>query len=528
MFGCWVFFITQHPVQMENFMENILSLKNIVKIYQNGVIANKDVSIDIEKHTIHAIVGENGAGKSTLMKIIFGEEAPQEGEIYYKGKKVNIKNSLDAIKMGIGMVHQQLMLAPDLTVAENLILGIEPLRYGVFLDLKKIIELTEEASKKFGFKVPLNKKISNLSIGIRQRVEILKVLMRNAELIILDEPTSILTPQETEVLFKSLKDLKNHGKTIIFISHKLKEVKLIADKVTVMRDGKVISTNDASELDEHMIAHMMVGRKINFKRIPGVKKVGGPLFTVKNLNYLSEENIFVLKNINFEVRAGEILGVAGVEGNGQTELVEILTGLREATSGKIFIGKENISGFSPRKIREEMVAHIPEDRMKNGVAEHATIEENIIVDRYHKAHFSNKSMFLDWKYISKSSNDLIEKFKILTPSSKAALLSLSGGNIQKVVVARELSSNPQVIIAAQPTRGIDVGSEELIHNLLKDARDNGIATFLVSADLDEVLKLSTRIIVIYNGEIVARFDDIKNITQQDLSPYMLGVKKKGD
>lgn len=510
-------------------MGNILSLKNIVKIYPNGVMANKEVSIDIEENTIHAIVGENGAGKTTLMKIIFGEEAPQKGEIYYKGKKVNIKNSLDAIKMGIGMVHQNLMLAPDLTVAENLILGIEPLRYGVFLDLKKIIELTEEASKKFGFKVSLNKKISDLSIGIKQRVEILKVLMRNAELIILDEPTSVLTPQETEVLFKSLKDLKNHGKTIIFISHKLKEVKLIADKVTVMRDGKVISTNDVNQLDEHMIAHMMVGRKINFKRIHKAKKVGDPLFIVKNLSYLSEENIFVLKNINFEVRAGEILGVAGVEGNGQTELVEILTGLREATSGQIFIGKENISGFSPRKIREEMVAHIPEDRMKNGVAEHATIEENIIVDRYYQDYFSNnKNLFLDWKYISKFSNDLIEKFKILTPSSKAVILSLSGGNIQKVVVARELSSNPQVIIAAQPTRGIDVGSEELIHNLLKDARDNGIATFLVSADLDEVLKLSTRIIVIYDGEIVARFDDIKDITSKVLGPYMLGVKKKGD
>ena len=510
-------------------MGNILSLKNIVKIYPNGVMANKEVSIDIEENTIHAIVGENGAGKTTLMKIIFGEEAPQKGEIYYKGKKVNIKNSLDAIKMGIGMVHQNLMLAPDLTVAENLILGIEPLRYGVFLDLKKIIELTEEASKKFGFKVSLNKKISDLSIGIKQRVEILKVLMRNAELIILDEPTSVLTPQETEVLFKSLKDLKNHGKTIIFISHKLKEVKLIADKVTVMRDGKVISTNDVNQLDEHMIAHMMVGRKINFKRIHKAKKVGDPLFIVKNLSYLSEENIFVLKNINFEVRAGEILGVAGVEGNGQTELVEILTGLREATSGQIFIGKENISGFSPRKIREEMVAHIPEDRMKNGVAEHATIEENIIVDRYYQDYFSNnKNLFLDWKYISKFSNDLIEKFKILTPSSKAVILSLSGGNIQKVVVARALSSNPQVIIAAQPTRGIDVGSEELIHNLLKDARDNGIATFLVSADLDEVLKLSTRIIVIYDGEIVARFDDIKDITSKVLGPYMLGVKKKGD
>ncbi len=508
-------------------MENILSLKNIVKIYPNGVIANKDVSIDIEEHTIHAIVGENGTGKSTLVKVIFGEEIPEEGEILYKGEKVSFKNSLDAIQKGIGMVHQQLMLAPDLTVAENLVLGIEPSKYGLFLDFKKITEMTEAACREFGFKIPLHTMIRNLPIGIRQNVEILKVLMRNAELIIFDEPTTILTPQETESLFKTLKELKQHGKTIIFISHKLKEVKLIADKVTIMRNGRAISTNDVNQLDEQEMARMMVGRDVSFDRLPAAKNVREPLLRVKNLSYLNDENIFALKDVNFDVRAGEILGVAGVEGNGQTELIEILTGLLEATSGQVFIGDTEITNLSPREIREQKIAHIPEDRMKNGVAEDSSIEENLIVDRYYQSGFSNKT-FMDWKSIDKFSDDLIAKFHILTPSAKTPVSSLSGGNIQKVVVARELSSDPKVILAAHPTRGIDVGSEELIHNLLKEARDNGIAIFLISADLDEILKLSTRIIVLYNGEIVARFDDIKNISQQDLSPYMLGVKKESD
>ena len=508
-------------------MQNILSLKNIVKIYPNGVIANRDISIDIEKNSIHAIVGENGSGKSTLMKIIFGEEIPEEGEIFYKEKKVNIKNSQDAIHKGIGMVHQQLMLAPDLTVAENLILGIEPTKHSVFLDFKKITEMTEESCKKFNFNIPLNSKIRNLPIGIRQTVEILKVLMRNAELIIFDEPTTVLTPQETEGFFKTLKELKQLGKTIIFISHKLKEVKLIADKVTIMHSGRVVSTNNADQLDEHEIARMMVGRDMYFERLPEAKNVGKSLLRVKNLSYLKDENIFALKNVNFEVKAGEILGVAGVEGNGQTELVEIMTGLLKATSGHIFIEDKEITNLSPFEIRERKISHIPEDRMKNGVAVDSSIEENLIINRYYQNGFSNKG-FMDWKNIGNFSDGLISKFRILTTSAKNYVSSLSGGNIQKVVVARELSSNPKIIIAAHPTRGIDVGSEELIHNLLREARDNGIAIFLISADLDEILKLSTRIIVIYDGEIAARFDNMKNISQQDLSPYMMGIKNEGD
>ena len=506
-------------------MDTILSIRNIVKVYPNGVVANKGISFDIEKNTIHALVGENGAGKTTLMKILFGIETPQEGEIIYKGKKVHFKSPLDAIKNGIGMVHQHLMLAPDLTVAENLTLGIEPRKWKIFLDTDKMNEIAKRVSKEFGLEVPFDKRVKDLPIGVRQRVEILKALLRNVELLILDEPTAVLTPQESDMLFKTLKDLKKHGKTIIFISHKLKEVKQIADRVTVIRDGKVIATKDASELTEHQIAELMVGREIKSERIAPSPKVGEPLLEVENLDYINEENIPVLKSVSFKVRSGEILGVAGVEGNGQTELVEILTGLRRLTSGKVIINGKDMAGKTPREIRENGVSHIPEDRMKNGVAEAATIKENLIVDRYYKKPFS-KGILLDWKYITNYGKKLIKDFNVLATSPDALVSSLSGGNIQKVVVARELSSNPSVIVADQPIRGIDVGSEELVHRLLKEARDKGSAVFLVSADLDEVLELSTRIIVLYNGEIVARFDDVSGLTGKDLGPYMLGVKRE--
>lgn len=506
-------------------MEKILEVKDILKIYEDGVIANKDVSMDIEKNTIHAIVGENGAGKTTLMKILFGITKAQQGKIFYKGKEIKVKNPHEAIKLGIGMVHQHLMLAPDLTVAENIVLGVEPLKGKILLDTNKAIEITKQVSAEYGLDVPANRKIKDLPIGIRQRVEILKALFRNADLLILDEPTSVLTPQESEILFRTLKELKNHGKTIIFISHKLKEVKQIADRITIMRDARVITTKDAGELTEHDIAYLMVGREISFARVRPPEKRGETFLSVHNLSYINDENTRILKNISFEVNSGEILGLAGVEGNGQTELVQALTGLLEPSAGEILIKGENINGLSPREIRERRVAHIPEDRMENGVAEQTTLEENFIVDRYYTSPFS-KRFSLNWKKIGTYSNKLMERFKILAQSSRAPVSSLSGGNIQKVVVARELSSDPEIIIAAQPTRGIDIGSEEMVHNLLKEVRDQGKAIFLVSADLDEILKLSTRIIVIYNGEIVAHFKDVAGISGKELGPYMLGVKRE--
>lgn len=506
-------------------MENILEVKNITMVYPTGVIANKDVSMDVKRNTIHAIVGENGAGKSTLMNVIFGKIHAQEGEVLYKGNKVSFRNPNYAIKAGIGMVHQHLMLAPDLTVAENMILGIEPRKGKIFLDTVNALEITREVSKKFGLDVPVEKKIKDLPIGVRQRVEILKALFRNAELLILDEPTSVLTPQETEVLFETLFKLKESGKTILFISHKLSEVKRLADSVTVMRDTRVITTRNAEELTEERIAHLMVGRDINSARIPELKTPGKTRLSVDNLSYVDDENVQVLNDVSFDVRAGEILGIAGVEGNGQSELISILTGLMKPTNGNVSIDSQNIIGMTPRQIRELKVSHIPEDRMENGVADVAPLEENFIVDRYYKPEFSTKGR-LNWKYIKDYSTSLIKRFNILTQSSRSPVGALSGGNIQKVVVARELSSDPELIIAAQPTRGVDIGSEELIHDLLKEARDKGKAIFLISADLDEILKLSTRIIVIYDGHITNHFTDVSNISGMDLGPYMLGVKEE--
>jgi ABC-type uncharacterized transport system ATPase subunit len=506
-------------------METILEAQHILMVYENGVVANRDVSLAVEKNTIHAVVGENGAGKSTLMKILFGMLQPQEGEVRWKGRKVLLRSSAEALRLGIGMVHQHLMLAPDLTVAENMVLGVEP-RWGrLFLDTKKAQAITARVSQEYGLAVPGASKIKDLPIGVRQRVEILKALYRNAELLILDEPTSVLTPQEADVLFATLRQLKEHGKTIIFISHKLEEVKQIADRVTVMRDARTLTTRPAAELTQQDIAFLMVGREISFERLPPPRTVGETLLSVRNLSYLNEENVRVLNNVSFEVHAGEILGLAGVEGNGQTELVRILTGLMGGSAGSVRIRGEPVNGRSPRFIRELRVAHIPEDRMEDGVAAETSVQENLIVDRYYKSGFSRGPRLL-WPAILRHSQELIERFNILASSPRAAVGSLSGGNIQKVVVARELSSDPQLIVAAQPTRGIDVGSEELVHNLLREARDRGNAVFLVSADLDEILKLSSRILVVYNGELVAHFPDTAGLSGQDLGPYMLGVQRQ--
>lgn len=506
-------------------MQTILEARGIVMIYEDGVVANRGVSLAVEQQTIHAVVGENGAGKSTLMKILFGMRQPQEGVILYKGRPVRIRSSHEAIRLGIGMVHQHLMLVPDLTVAENIVLGVEPVRGRMFLDMRTAQQITERVSREYGLDVPPDRKIKDLPIGVRQRVEILKALYRNAELLILDEPTAVLTPQEAEKLFVTLRELKKHGKTIIFISHKLNEVKQIADRVTVMRDARVITTKDAAGISEHDMAFLMVGREINFERVAPLPSTDQTLLGVRDLSYRDDDGVLALSGISFDVHAGEILGIAGVEGNGQTQLVRILTGLLPALGGAITIRGNLTEGLSPRRVREMEVAHIPEDRMEDGAAAEATLQENVIVDRYYKNPFS-RGLRLLWPSIARHTSDLVQRFTIVAKSTRAPMTSLSGGNIQKVVVARELSSNPEVVIASQPTRGIDVGSEEMVHNLLTEARDRGKAILLVSADLDEVLKLSTRILVIYNGELVAHFPDASRVTASDLGPYMLGVQRE--
>ena len=505
--------------------DNILEMNDIFKVYPEGVIANRNVSMDVRRNSIHALVGENGAGKSTLMKVLFGITPYQGGTIIYKGNEVRFSSAREAIAAGIGMVHQHLMLAPDLTVAENLILGMEPVKGKIFIDGEEALRICRTASEKHGLSVPADKKIKDLPIGVRQRVEILKALTRNAEVLILDEPTAVLTPQETEVLFKTLSGLKESGKTIIFITHKLSEVTQIADRITVMRDARAITTRDMEGLNEEKIASLMVGRDISTERIVPSKNIGHAKLSIRDLHYTDPDGVEALKGISLDIRAGEILGIAGVEGNGQSELAEIIAGLIEPDSGTIMLDGQSLLKRTPRQVRECGIAHIPEDRMENGVAEITSIEENLIIDRYYKKEYNSRGK-LNWKYITKTSNDLIKKFNILTKNSKTKVGFLSGGNIQKVVVARELSSNPEVIIAAQPTRGVDIGSEELIHNLLKAARDEGKGVLLISADLDEVLKLSGRVIVFYGGRITGHFQDASKVKDVDLGPYMLGLKKE--
>lgn len=508
-------------------MGTILSIQNLWKVYPNGTIANNDVSVDIEEGTIHAVVGENGAGKTTLMKVVFGITPKRSGSIYLRGEPFEAANPSEAINAGIGMVHQHLMLAPELTVAENMVLGVEPRRHKTFFDFNSAVELTRKLSEDYQLKVPPDARIDQLPIGIRQRVEILKALHRNAELLILDEPTAVLTPQETESLFKTLETLKGQGKTIVFISHKLKEVTQIADVVTVMRAAKVVDTQPAKELTTSEIAEKMVGHRIDLNRVALPEEVGNRTLRVENLSCRNLEEQLAVRNVSFDVRGGEILGVAGVEGNGQTELVRALVGLLPVDTGRILVGDIDIASLSPRQIRNLGVSHIPEDRMEDGVAETASVKENMVVDRYYKPDFSSRFRMF-WKSIAEHAKKLISDYRVVAGSPNHEIGSLSGGNIQKAVVARELSADPEIVIASQPTRGVDVGSWEHLHSLLVEARNRGKAVFLVSADLDEVLKLSSRVIVLYEGEIVAQFDDASRLSATELGPYMLGIQRQGE
>lgn len=506
-------------------MSTVLSANDIWKIYPNGTIANRGVSLDVQEQTIHAIVGENGAGKTTLMKILFGMIDFEYGSLIYRGASFKPESPHDAIAERIGMVHQHLMLAPELTVADNLVLGTEPRRRKLFYDHRGALRLARRLVQRYELDVPVDRQIKDLPIGTRQRVEILKALYREAELLILDEPTAVLTPQETEVLFRTLRQLRDNGRTILFISHKLDEVAQIADTVTVMRDAQVIETRPAAGVSKPELAELMVGRQIDFERVPPSPSIGEPLLEVRNLTHHNEEGVRVLDRVSFDVHQGEILGVAGVDGNGQTELVRCVTGLLQPDAGTIEFEGDSLTGLTPRGIRERGVAHIPEDRMEDGVAESATLMENMIADRYYRRPYSKPGR-MDWKVAGAYARGLVDEYGIVTSGIRNDLGSLSGGNIQKAVVARELSASPSLVVAAQPTRGVDVGSGEQIHRILVRTRDEGKGVILISADLDEVLKLSTRIIVMYSGQINARFPDAGAVTAVDLGPYMLGIKRQ--
>jgi general nucleoside transport system ATP-binding protein len=471
-------------------------------------------------------VGENGAGKSTLMKVLYGLETPTSGEICLHDKVVTISNPQHAIDLGIGMVHQNFMLINSFTIAQNIVLGRETTRLsGVQIDRQRAIRDTEELSKQYGLYVEPNARVDTVPVGMRQRVEILKALYRGAEILILDEPTAVLTPRETQDLFAAVRNLVKEGKTVIFITHKLREVLEISDRVTVMRDARNVGTVNTHETNDAELARMMVGREV-FMQVekPAVQK-GVSVLDVRHLTYINETGRTLLNDASFCVYESEILGIAGVEGNGQTELVEVLTGLRPAASGEAFVDSRPVLGFGPRKVREAHVAHIPEDRLTNGVALMATINDNLIIDRYYRQPFTRLGM-LDLPRIQANGAEMIEQFGILTPSGDIPVGSLSGGNMQKVIVARELSANPRLLIAAQPTRGVDIGAIEYIHQELVDQRTRGLAILLISADLQEVMKLSDRIMVMYNGEIVGIFPNTPDLTEEKLGLYMLGAQRQ--
>jgi len=503
--------------------EIALEMKNITKRFPL-VVANDKVNFKVYKAEIHALVGENGAGKSTLMSILYGLYQADSGEIFVNGKKVNIANPNVAINLKIGMVHQHFMLVPPLTVTENIILGMEPKKNNVLINMEKAVKSVEELSKSMGFKIDPKAKIENISVGIQQRVEIIKVLYRGAEILVMDEPTAVLTPQEVEELFEILRSLKKQGKTVIFITHKLNEVKALSDRVTVMRRGKVVGVKDTKDTNQEEIASMMVGRKVIFEIQKNPLNIGKEALKVENLKAFNNKGLPAVNNISFEIKEGEILGFAGVEGNGQTELVEVITGLRSASSGKILLYDQNITAYNPRNIRENKIAHIPEDRRQRGIISNFTVAENLILGNHYRSPFS-KGLNLNFTAINKHANNLIKDFDI-RPSDKENLLkSLSGGNQQKVIVARELYGEPKLLIAAQPTRGLDVGSIEFVHQQVLNERDKGKAILLISADLEEILSLSDRIAVIYEGKIVKILDP-KKTDEKELGLLMTGSTTK--
>ncbi|MDD7446806.1 MAG: ABC transporter ATP-binding protein [Clostridiales bacterium] len=507
---------------------NAVEMRKITKIYSNGIAANKDVDFSVRRGEIHALMGENGAGKSTLMKMLFGLEQPTGGEIFVNGEKVAVTSPNVAIAHGIGMVHQHFMLVPSLTVAENMVLGIAPKKGGLFLDRQQAVALTRKYAEEFNLDVDPDAKVMDIPVGMKQKVEILKALARGAKILILDEPTAVLTTQETAELFRELVHLKEQGYTIIFISHKLREIMQITDRLTILRGGRSMGVYNTCDVTEQDISRLMVGRDVVLTVQKGAAKPQETVLKVRGVSYTNDWNKKMLDDVSFSVRKGEILGVAGVEGNGQRELVDILFGLgRRPEEGTVTVNGRNVLGREQDSLREMGVSLVPEDRMLYGIASNATIEENIVSDRVGKKRF-NRGLLFNMKALHKETDRLVKEFRVLCSSRNQKVGMLSGGNIQKVVVAREFSSDPVLIIADQPTRGIDVGATEFIRNELVRLSRAGAAVLLVSADLNEVMELSDSLIVFHNGRIAAYFEDTGVLTDEIMGEYMLGLKKQDD
>ncbi len=501
---------------------DLLEMRGVVKRFP-GVVACDHVNFDVRAGEVHALLGENGAGKSTLMKILYGLYRMDEGEILVNGQPVTINTPTDALKVGIGMVHQHFMLVDTLTVAENVALGL-PSSRGPLLDLDKVEARVTQLSKAYGLHVDPKAPVWSLPVGVRQRVEIIKALYRGAALLILDEPTAVLTPQEVDELFVTLRQMTQDGHSLVFISHKLREVLALSDRISVLRAGALVGTTVNQNITREQLARMMVGREVVLEQNHAPVKAGDPLLALQDVEAYRVTGTRALTHLTQQLRSGEILGIAGVSGNGQRTLAEVIAGLRQVREGGVYLMGEEITKWGIDKRIAAGLRYIPEERMHDGVIHDFSIAENIILQDHVRRPFS-KGIFLDFKAIARQSQKLVEEFRVKTPSIDTPIKSLSGGNIQKVILAREISNGPKVLIAAQPTRGVDIGATEYIHQRLLDQRQQGTAILLISEDLDEILALSDRIAVLYEGQIMGVVER-KETNVQDLGLMMAGVRKE--
>ena len=502
----------------------VLEARGITKRFP-GVLANDKVDLTVRSGEIICLLGENGAGKSTLMNVIYGLTHPDSGELLVRGESVKFESSSDAIARGIGMVHQHFQLVPVLTVTENVVLGHE-VRKGPFLDLRRARREVAALSEQYGLAVDPDAKIEELSVGAQQRVELVKALYRSADILILDEPTAVLTPAEVDHFFGVVQGLVDAGKSVVFITHKLREVLAVADTVYVLRQGRMVGTANPKTATEASLASMMVGREVVFEVPKGPAHPGAPVLTVTDLQVADDRGVPTVDGVDLEVRAGEILGVAGVEGNGQRELVEAIAGMRPIVRGSVTISGHNIAGWTPRRVAQLGVGHVPEDRGKHGLVGAFSVADNLILNRYSRSPFSRRAVF-QRRAIAENAEREVSHFDIRTPGVDTSAGSLSGGNQQKVVVARELSGDVKLLVVAQPTRGLDVGSVEFIHRQIVERRDAGTAVLLVSAELDEILALADRIAVLYRGRIAAVVDRA-DATRESIGLLMAGAHPDTD
>lgn len=503
-------------------MPPLLELRGITKRFP-GVLANDHIDLTLNEGEILALLGENGAGKTTLMNILYGLYTPDEGQILVRGQKVAIHSPHDAIAQGIGMVHQHFMLVPVFTVTENVMLGVETLKAGVILDREKAAARIRQISSQFGLRVDPAARVEDLPVGIQQRVEIIKVLYRQAEILILDEPTAVLTPQEVDELFKVIESLIAQGKSLIFISHKLNEVLTISDRIMVLRNGRLVGSTTPAEATENSLASMMVGREVILDLEKQEVEPGEIILKVEDLSVLDDRHLQAVDGVSFDIRAGEVLGIAGVQGNGQTELIEALTGLRTIQSGQVAVFGRDSTGASPRKFRELGTAYVPEDRQRDGLVLSFSVADNLVLNTYYESPFA-QGINLDQASINKTATERVKQFDVRTPGIEIPVANLSGGNQQKVIVAREFSRPIRLLIASQPTRGLDVGSIEYIHGQILHKRAEGCAVLLVSPELDEILTLSDRIAVMYEGRIIAVLPAAE-ATREKLGLLMAGIRE---